>query len=135
MNLIGSLVDDPNMLMFTDESARDERTSARRYGWATWGQRCVCRKFFVRGCQFSIIPILTLDGIITYDIIEGPVTAARFLEFLREMVVSHIDWLQLCPHISLSLFTRYLSPMHIQVLGVFSYLTIAAYTMQKRYAS
>ncbi|KAG2112370.1 uncharacterized protein F5147DRAFT_527949, partial [Suillus discolor] len=31
-----------------------------------------------------ILPILTLDGIIAYDIIEGPVTSERFVQFLRE---------------------------------------------------
>ena len=88
---VGADVHVPNggseiVLMFTDESAKDERTSARRFGRSKRGECCVSRKFFVRGKRFSIIPILTLDGIITYDIIEGPVTAARFLEFLREMV-------------------------------------------------
>lgn len=34
-----------------------------------------------------ILPILTLNGIITYDIIEGPVTSERFIQFLREHVV------------------------------------------------
>ncbi|KAG1850454.1 hypothetical protein F4604DRAFT_1495438, partial [Suillus subluteus] len=33
---------------------------------------------------YSILPILTLDGIIAYDIIEGPVTSERFAQFLRE---------------------------------------------------
>ncbi|KZP19646.1 hypothetical protein FIBSPDRAFT_697513, partial [Athelia psychrophila] len=35
---------------------------------------------------YSILPILTLDGIITYNIIEGSVTSERFLEFLRELL-------------------------------------------------
>ncbi|KAG2351152.1 hypothetical protein BDR07DRAFT_1321117, partial [Suillus spraguei] len=50
--------------------------------------RCVQRKCFVRGKRYSILPILTLDGIIAYDIIEGPVTSERFVRFLREHVVS-----------------------------------------------
>ncbi|KDQ52187.1 hypothetical protein JAAARDRAFT_111671, partial [Jaapia argillacea MUCL 33604] len=33
-----------------------------------------------------ILPLLTLDGIITYDIIKGPVTSERFLVFLREFL-------------------------------------------------
>ncbi|KIK35733.1 hypothetical protein CY34DRAFT_53568, partial [Suillus luteus UH-Slu-Lm8-n1] len=36
---------------------------------------------------YSILPILTLDGIITYDIIEGPVTSERFIQFFREHVL------------------------------------------------
>ncbi|THU81199.1 hypothetical protein K435DRAFT_570954, partial [Dendrothele bispora CBS 962.96] len=33
-----------------------------------------------------ILPVLTLDGIITYDLIPGPVTSARFVQFLRELI-------------------------------------------------
>jgi transposase len=87
MNQIADQVPDPNMLMFGDEASKDERTSARRQGWSLRGTRCVQRKCFVRGRQFSILPILTLDGIIAYDIIEGSVTSERFVQFLRELVV------------------------------------------------
>ncbi|KAG1817730.1 uncharacterized protein BJ212DRAFT_1500367 [Suillus subaureus] len=34
--------------------------------------RCIQGKCFMRGYRYSILPILTLDGIIAYDIIEGP---------------------------------------------------------------
>ena len=88
MNRIGKFVWDPEMLMFTDESAKDERTSFRRYGWSLLGTQCVSRVVFVRGVRYSILPILTLDGLITWDIIEGPITAERFVRFIREMVVS-----------------------------------------------
>lgn len=88
MNQIADLVPDPNMLMFGDEAGKDERTSNRHKGWSQRGTRCVQRKCFVRGKRFSILPILTLDGIIAHDIIEGSVTSKRFVEFLRELVVS-----------------------------------------------
>lgn len=87
MNRIATIVPDPNMLMFADEAARDRRTSSRRKGWSRVGMRCVQRRHFVRGQRYSILPILTLDGIITYDIIPGSVTTAHFLKFLRELVV------------------------------------------------
>ena len=88
MNNIADIVLNPDMLMFGDEAAKDERTSARRRGWSGLGHRCVQRKCFVRGRRYSILPILTLDGIVAYDIIEGSVTSERFLQFLRELVVS-----------------------------------------------
>lgn len=87
MNHIGTVAPDPSMLMFLDESACDRRTSGRRYGWATRGLRCVQRQCFVRGTRYSLLPALTLDGIVTYDIFQGSVTTELFLEFLREMVV------------------------------------------------
>src|SRR5712672_2612529 len=88
MNHIADLVTDPNMLMCGDEASKDERTPNRRKGWSQQGTRCVQQKCFVRGKRFSILPILTLDGIIAHDIIEGSVTSERFVEFLRELVVS-----------------------------------------------
>lgn len=87
MNRIADQVPDPNMLMFGDEASKDERTSTRRKGWSLMGTRCIQRRCFVRGRRFSILPILTLDGIIAYDIVEGSVTSERFVQFLRELVV------------------------------------------------
>jgi hypothetical protein len=87
MNRIADQVPDPNMLMFGDEASKDERTSVRRWGWSLSGTRCIQHRRFVRGRRFSILPILTLDGIIAYDIIEGSVTSERFVQFLRELVV------------------------------------------------
>ena len=95
MNKIGTEVLDPAMLMFTDETAKDERTSGRRMGWSKIGTRYVQRRCFVRGRRYLILPVLTLDGLITWDVIEGSVTSERFVEFLRENVVrvyTHIIW-------------------------------------------
>jgi transposase len=88
MNTIADEVPDPRMLMFVDEAARNQKTSQWLKGWALLGKKCVQRRFFVRGERFSILPILTLDGIITYDVISGSVSSERFVQFLYEMVVS-----------------------------------------------
>jgi transposase len=87
MNKIADQVPNPDMLIFTDEAARNRRTSARTKGWSLVGRRCVQRRHFIRGQRFSILPILTLDGIVAYDIIPGSVNSERFVEFLRELVV------------------------------------------------
>lgn len=90
MNNILTVAPNPEMLMFTDESAKDERTSSRRYGWSRCGVRCVTHNYFVRGRRYSILPVLSLDGIIAHDIIEGSVTSTIFLKFLRDMVVCYL---------------------------------------------
>ena len=87
---MATLVTNPAQLMFGDESAVDGRTSARRRGWAPIGMRCVQRTCFVRGKRYSLLPILTLDGLITWKIFEGSVTSEMFVEFLRECVVCSI---------------------------------------------
>lgn len=87
MNRIADEVPNPDMLMFIDEAARNKRTSGRRMGWSLRGRRCVQRRCFVRGQRFSILPVLTLDGLIAHDIIPGSVTSEKFVAFLREHVV------------------------------------------------
>ena len=82
MNQIGTIVTDMDQVMCVDESAKDDRTQGRRRGWSLIGTRCVQRRCFVRGRRYSILPILTLDGIITYDIMEGSVTSEKFVCFL-----------------------------------------------------
>jgi transposase len=96
MNWIVDLVPDPEMLMFGDEASKDERTSNRHKGWARQGAQCVQRKCFVRGTRYSILPIMSLDGIIAHDIIEGSVTSEKFVEFLRELVVSKTYLIFMC---------------------------------------
>ena len=87
MNKIANEVPNPDMLMFIDEAACNRKTSARMKGWSLVGKKCVQRRYFICRQRFSILPILTLDGIITYDIIPGSVTSERFVQFLHELVV------------------------------------------------
>ena len=41
----------------------------------------------LRGRKYSILPALSLDGILTLDIFEGSVNRERFIEFLRNSLV------------------------------------------------
>ena len=87
MNRIGADAPNANMLLFVDEAAKDMRTSTRLHGWSPKGDRCNGKRRFIRGARYSILPCITLDGVISYDIIEGPVDSVRFLRFLTEHVV------------------------------------------------
>lgn len=88
LHMMGEIAPDPEMLVFLDEAAKNEKTAGRPMGWSLRGTRCAQRRCFVRGKRYSILPALTLDGIITHDIVEGSVTAERFYRFLRDFVVS-----------------------------------------------
>ena len=81
------MVSDPAMVMFIDEAARNKKNPSCKIGWSLKGRRCVQRRCFVRGQRFFILPVLTLDGIIAYDIIPGSVTSDLFVKFLCEHVV------------------------------------------------
>jgi transposase len=80
-----------DQLIFIDESAKDERTTARRYGWAPRNQRATIRHPFVRGRRYTILPALSLDGIITTRIIDGSCTKELFEEFIVEDVIPHME--------------------------------------------
>jgi transposase len=77
----------PNVFVFLDESAVDNKTVQRTHGWSKVGQPCVRRMTFHRGKRYSILPALTINGIIGLDIFEGSVTKEKFLSFLRTHVV------------------------------------------------
>jgi len=87
MNRIAELITDPAQLVFIDEAARNRKNPTRNQGWSLSGTRCYLRRCFVRGQRFSIVPALSLDGIIAHDIIPGSVTSATFCKILREQVV------------------------------------------------
>lgn len=84
---IGKIARDPNMLLFIDEAAKDERTPGRTRGWSLRGTRVRQRRCFVRGKRYSILPAITPDGIVAREIIDGPVTSERFCRFLRTHIV------------------------------------------------
>lgn len=78
---------DPELFVFLDESAVDNHTIQRNHGWSQMGIPCVSRGAFLRGTRFSILPALTIDGIIALDIFEGSVNKEKFIGFLKDSVV------------------------------------------------
>jgi hypothetical protein len=84
---VGDIVTDLDQLMFTDESAKDDRTHHRTHGYTPAGVPCVERTVWVCNQRISITPLLTLDGIVAYELFDGSVTSERFIRFLREQVV------------------------------------------------
>jgi hypothetical protein len=80
MNRIADEAVNSNMLMFINEAAaHNKRTLGRPKGWSLVGKQCVQRRCFSHRQRFLILAILTLDGIITYDIIPGSVILEQFL--------------------------------------------------------
>src|SRR5436190_22493757 len=55
----------PEQLIFIDESAKDERTLTRLYGYS---KKSVV---FIRGKRYTILPALSLEGFIAVDIMKG----------------------------------------------------------------
>lgn len=85
---------DPDLFVFLDESAVDNHTFQRTMGWSQINTPCVERGTFLRGTRYSILPALSIEGIIALDIFEGSVTKEIFLNYIREQVVSNLLGLQ-----------------------------------------
>jgi hypothetical protein len=77
---------DANQLIFIDESAANERTGDRKYGWALMGVTPVESRPLTRSERWSILPAYTVDGFITWDIVHGSYTAQMFEEFIEHQV-------------------------------------------------
>ena len=73
--------------MFLDEAAKDEQTFTCRYDYGMINSRARKSAVFVRGKRYSILPALSLDGIIAYEFIEGSYTKDKFRRFILDEVV------------------------------------------------
>ncbi|CAD6978841.1 unnamed protein product [Tilletia controversa] len=76
----------PEQLIFVDESGFDSRTGQRRYGWARLGHRAVKTGTGKRTQRATLIPGLTVDGIIAPKIYHSTVNADVFYDYL----ISHL---------------------------------------------
>ena len=73
-------------LVFIDESSFDKRTYARAYGRAKRGGRTNSKKVFVRGPRFSLLPVMSKDGVLDYKIYPGSIDATAFLDFVHTIL-------------------------------------------------
>jgi hypothetical protein len=73
--------------LWLDESGVNDRTNQRTEGWSTMGRACVRRDTFIRGQRYSILPALSVDGIVALDIFEGSVNKEKFIRFIQEQIV------------------------------------------------
>jgi transposase len=83
----------PDMLLCTDESSKDDRMVAQCWGYSRIGVWCSTYGPFVRGKWYLILPLLSINGYIAHDIVEGSVIAEIFEAFLCEQVVRIVLWL------------------------------------------
>ena len=85
---------DPDLFLFLDESAINNLSTQHFAGWSPCGTPCVWRATFIRGAHYSMLPALTIDGIVALDIFEGAVNQEIFVRFLCEQIVSYLLLLQ-----------------------------------------
>jgi hypothetical protein len=72
---------DADQLVFVDESSKDERTISRSHAYSKFNTRPTIKVPFVRGERWSILPALTVNGIVYAEIVEGSFTKVVGLRF------------------------------------------------------
>jgi len=72
--------------LWLGESRVDDATLHQIIGPSLSGHANVQRTDFHRGVNYHILPALTTDGVVTWDISDGYVTKDSFIRFLREEV-------------------------------------------------
>jgi len=83
----------PEQLIFLDETAKDERSLSRTYGYSFKNQKVIQKVVFLRGVRYTILPALTLDGFIACDIMKGSCSQERFCTFILTHIVSMVVYI------------------------------------------
>ena len=78
-----------SQLVFLDESACNERTGDRKFGWAPIGRGCEVSHPTKRSERWSVLPALSVDGYLSYIIYQGSITAEIFEQFVEQQVLPH----------------------------------------------
>ena len=74
-------------LVFIDESAKDEKTSCRKFGYALSGMRAEKNCIYVCGKRYTIEAALGINGIIAHRIQEGTMSSSDFYDFVTQDLV------------------------------------------------
>jgi len=74
-------------LVFVDESAANERSAHRKYGWAPIGATPEQTTRLNRTERYSILPAYAADGFMDWMIIKGSFNAELFNLFVERMVL------------------------------------------------
>jgi len=74
-------------LIFIDETSKDERSVSRLYGYSYKNCKTKKKWYLYRGKHYTILLVLTIDGFIAADIMEGSCDKDRFQTFIITQVV------------------------------------------------
>ena len=82
----------PEQLVFADESHFNRLTLRRPHAWVKHGERASHHEFQFRGAKYSMLPTLSLDGILHLEVIENGVTSATFHRFVEGLLPHMNKW-------------------------------------------
>jgi transposase len=74
-------------IVAVDESACNERTGDRKYGWSPGNTLVELSYSFKRSERWSLLPVMTINSYMSYIIFQGSISAALMEEFLEFQVL------------------------------------------------
>lgn len=77
--------------MFIDETAVNERTLDRKFGWSPIGTPARQVESIKRTKKWSALPLYTIDGFVTWQVIHGSYTVELFRDFLQTHVIPNMN--------------------------------------------
>ena len=81
---------EPEMLVFIDETGSDRRNSIRHFGYSLIGKPARSHSLLARGKRFSVIGILSMNGILDTYITPDNVNAEIFEDFIETSLLRHV---------------------------------------------
>ena len=82
----------PEHLVFADESHFNRLTLRRSYAWSKRGERASRHEFQFRGAKYSILPALSLNGVLHLEVVKNVVTGAIFRRFIEGLLPLMNRW-------------------------------------------
>ena len=82
----------PEQLVFADESHFNRLTLRRPYAWAKRSERASRHELQFRGAKYSLLPALSLDGILHLEVVENVVTGSAFRQFVEGLLPQMNKW-------------------------------------------
>ncbi|KAF9730117.1 hypothetical protein PMIN01_12050 [Paraphaeosphaeria minitans] len=79
----------PHQIVCLDESACNERTGDRKYGWSEVNTACDVRYSAKRSERWSLLPAMDVDGYVAHMIYQGAITAELMEDFVANQVLPH----------------------------------------------
>jgi hypothetical protein len=78
--------------VFADESHFNRLTLRRPYAWSLRGERACRYEFQFRGTKYSILPAISLDGILHLEVIKNAITGEDFHSFVEGLLPRMNAW-------------------------------------------
>jgi hypothetical protein len=76
-----------DQLVFIDESATNEYTALRKYGWSPKSKRACTTVALVRSKRWSVVPAYSSEGFLTWDVFQGSYDTELFNTFIEQQLL------------------------------------------------